>query len=307
MGAQLELTVGTQIRTADVKYKLIQEVGRGGNCVVWLVMALKGSHQGMLFALKVFTKTDDAERAAQFEEEANFLYTAQHAALMRVFDRGVYRDRGAQPARDCPFIVAEYLPYTLENALAGNRISIAEKLIFTLQLLSALKYLDAQAVIHRDIKPENIFIKGRSCLLGDFGLMKKVLGEEVGKKGDILKLSGGAGMPYFYRTPDLVKYANNVEPITTKSDVFQLGLVFARMFTGTNPSKRPANILDPVELFELKPIPGTAGPQIQTLIQRMLEPDAARREPASELIDEWEGVLSQTVTQYHVLEGRVFI
>jgi hypothetical protein len=47
----------------------------------------------------------------------------------------------------------------------------------------------------------------------------------------LLKESLDWGMPRAYRTPDLVAYLRGGPPPTPKSDVFQLGLVLAELFT----------------------------------------------------------------------------
>lgn len=311
MANELTIPIGTQFRSAaDTKYKVVQRIGSGGNCVVWLVLALNGQHHGVLFALKVFTRMEDEDRLTHFHTETEFLSAAHHAAIMRVHDRGDYRDHTTQPSRSYPFMIADYLPRTLQDEMRG-RITMPEKLVYALQLLSALKYLEEQqpAVVHRDIKPANIFLNGRSCILGDFGLMRKVddnCTDAVDVADRMFKMSEGPGIPRGYRTPDLVRYARQEAPITTKSDVFQLGLVLAELFTGTVPLERYKNILDDVVVRQLSPIASTHAHAIHGLLQRMLESEPQYREAAAALIDEWEGILAQVVNHYHVIKGRVF-
>ncbi len=264
----------------------------------------------MLFALKVFTSLDNSDRLRQFRQEAAFLLDANHPAVMKIYDEGTYRDVSERPAKEYPFVVADYLPTTLEDTLKRG-ITLAEGLIYTLQLLCALKYLNEldNPVIHRDIKPANIFIRGRSCLLGDFGLMRmlNIEDRERGTEHEIFKQSIGPGMPRWYRTPDLVRYARQEEDITTKSDVFQLGLVIATMFTGRNPLKKCKDMLDDIELENLQPLSTSLGASIHTQISRMLDIDPAHRESASELIDDWEGILSNAVHSYHQTGRKSFL
>jgi serine/threonine protein kinase len=153
---------------------------------------------------------------------------------MRVYDTGVFRNG----SDEFPFIVAEYLPQRLFDVIRGNTASVTQKLSYAIQLLSAISHLSyiKPAVVHRDIKPQNILVKGGSCVLGDFGIMK-LLDGNIEEDRETFKGSIGLGMPFFYRTPDLITYARNEGDITTKSDVFQLGLVLAELFTGRNPAE----------------------------------------------------------------------
>ena len=123
---------------------------------------------------------------------------------------------------------------------------------------------------------------------------------------EIYKESVGPGMPFFYRTPDLVEYAKNNANLSTKSDVFQLGLVTAEMFTGRNPEKKANDILDSIELEPIGEIPGDQEVIIREFIETMLDFNPKNRPPATDLIDQWEGVFREVVQKCHRLEGRVF-
>jgi serine/threonine protein kinase len=270
-------------------------------------LCTSGSNKGIPFALKVFRVISREERKDKFLAEREFLENdCKHPSIMRVFDSGVFTNENGE---EFPFVVTEYLPQTLSDIIRGQRSTVVEKISYTLQLLSALAYLDnlADPVVHRDIKPQNIFLKGQSCVLGDFGLMKLLDGQDEIDR-EIFKESVGPGMPYYYRTPDLIAYANNESEITTKSDVFQLGLVIAELFTGRNPAIAPPNddLLAPLVLEGLKWVPGTLGGSVATLIRRMLIVDPTERESAEHLIDPWQGVFEEAINLAHDLEGKAF-
>jgi len=130
-----------------------------------------GDNKGILFALKVFRRLSSTKRRERFLNESQFLKTCSHPAIMCVFDDGVYR---AQNGDQYPFVIAEYLPSTLADVIRRKDVPMVQKVSLALDLVSALGYLDNlnQKVVHRDIKPQNIFVKGRSCVLGDFGLRR---------------------------------------------------------------------------------------------------------------------------------------
>jgi serine/threonine protein kinase len=301
MTDSIYLAIGQGIRAdSGTWYKHIQTLGLGGNAATFLVVATSGRFKGILFAAKVFRRLSKPERRASFLEEVRFLKTCEHPGIMRVFDDGVLYDK-------FPFVVAEYLPSTLRTILRAGSASTPLKISIALQLLSALNYLATlpSPVIHRDIKPENIFLKAHSCVLGDFGLMKVAV-PRADEDREILKESLGAGMPFRYRTPDLVAYLCAGPPPTCKSDVYQLGLVVAELFTGRNPQRVCNEFTDPVELEPLGSVPGALAPEISNLITRMLEPEAEKRDPAAKFIDPWQGVFFTAAKRAHALEGKVF-
>ena len=303
MADYFELTPGKGIKsTSNVWYRCVQKLGAGGNAATFLVLCTDGDNAGTLFAMKVFRRLSAPERREKFLQEIRLLFAINHPCILRVFDEGVF----LTPEGDYPFVVAEYLPNTLQQLLRRD-IPLIEKLAFALQLVSALAFLAKRqpAILHRDIKPANIFIKGRSCVLGDFGLMKVLDGSaEVDR--EVFKESIGPGMPFYYRTPDLVAYARNEADITSKSDIFQLGLVLAHLFTGWNPCKKPEDHLAPVELSPLNPIPGNLGGSITHALDLMLRFNPDERPHAAALFGQWQANFFDAVNHHTALEGKAF-
>jgi serine/threonine protein kinase len=251
-------------------------------------------------------KSADEERLAQFNKEKTFLLNTDHPAIMKIYSEGEHYFPSEK--KNVPFVICDYYPDRLDHRLLNRRLRLSEKLIYVLQLLSALQYLESQQIpiVHRDIKPQNIFLKGYSCALGDFGLMRDLDPNLKTEDGEFLKHSEGAGMPKFYRTPDLVKYAKKECSLTPASDIFQLGLVAAEMFTGRNPLKKCQNKLDDVVLEDINIVEGQHGDLIKDLVEKMLVFEPLNRGKLNDLLDSFDGVLRTATTKQIEIDGFAF-
>jgi serine/threonine protein kinase len=284
-------------------YRKLQHLGTGGNAVVFLVLATSGPNQGSLFALKMFRRLSITARRERFMREIEFLVGCNHASITPVYDYGIF-SRGRD---EFPFLITEYQPVTLSDIIKSGGAAKIQKISYILQILSALNYLSTltPAVVHRDLKPQNIFINGPSCMLGDFGLIKTISsGEEEDRK--LIVESRDVAMPFAYRTPDLISYSKGESQITPKSDIFQLGLTAAELFTGRNPQQKANNLLDPLVMEPVGYIRGIYGRHLQSLIQRMLVLNPEERENAGQLINVWQGVFENVANETDRLEGHVF-
>ena len=139
-------------------------------------------------------------------------------------------------------------------------------------------------------------MKGHSCVLGDFGLLKRADGLGEGDR-EIFKETVGPGMPHDYRTPDLVAYARQEATVTPKSDVFQLGLVLAELFSGKNPCRPAAggDTLSPVELDQIANISWVDGALVASIVKSMLDMDPDKRPSAAEVLSGWTGVFDESL------------
>ena len=274
-------------------YRVLRFLGNGGNAFSYLVVCTSGSHRGLLFVAKVLYNLSSPKRIERFDREANFLKTTTHPSILRHHDSGKYiikRDNTTYP-----FIITNYMPDTLEMCIKKDSIGFPEKILFSCNLLNALIFLRNKNIIHRDIKPGNIFIDNHNAILGDFGLLKDLSSNDPSQIEDDIQClnesltngeDGYVAMPHFYRTPELVKFANGEDTLHIESDVFQLGLVLAEMFTGENPLV-PGDIKSQVSLNRIGYIKdaGNHGGLVFNSIKEMLSLDYSKRPHPDKTLD----------------------
>ncbi len=109
---------------------------------------------------------------------------------------------------------------TLADRLA-RRMSLKNAFDLAGQIMEAVAYAHDQRIIHCDIKPENVILfPGGRARLTDFGIAKVAL--------RTLRASGSGTVGYI--APEQAMGRPSF-----KSDVFSLGLILCRMFTGMLP------------------------------------------------------------------------
>jgi serine/threonine protein kinase len=257
-------------------YEPIKPIGDGGTSDVHMVLATSGATKGIFFAAKVFQKIEDKKRLTNFMREVHFLRSVDHPAIMSIEDEGQLSDGR-------PFVIMQLQSSTLRKC--SSSLSILDKSTCGMNLLSALHYLSRQdpPVVHRDVKPTNIFATGATFILGDFGLVTLFDGAShgVGTRPTIPE------MARHYPTPELVLAYHTGRAAPPASDVFQLGLVLAELFTGNNPAswdgKSARVVLAPLSEYR-----DSLGEKLSSIIADMLIERTQERPTAARLLQRWQ-------------------
>lgn len=249
------------------RYRITGLLGRGGMGEVYKAEDLK---LNQTVALKFLPEhfAEDTAAHERFFGEVRTARQVSHPNVCRVFDIGEVD--GAQ------FLSMEFIDGDDLSSLLRRigRLPSDKALEISRQLCAGLHAVHEAGLLHRDLKPANVMIDGRGkARLTDFGL--------AGLESE-LKEGAIAGTPA-YMSPEQI----TGQELTTKSDIYSLGLVLYEIFTGKrafagdtiNELIRQHRTTTPTNPSEhLKEI----DPLVEQVILRCLEKEPQKR-PASAL------------------------
>ncbi|PAU93636.1 hypothetical protein CK503_10805 [Aliifodinibius salipaludis] len=213
--------VGTTIDS----YKLIELIGHGGMGSVFL-----GERADKAYTQKVALKLmrrgmDTPSNIARFKRERNILAKLNHPNIARLLDGGMTEE-------GLPYLVMEYVEGTpLYTYCDDNKLSLEKRLDLFKCICKAVHHAHNNAIIHRDLKPSNILIteNGQVKIL-DFGIAKLLEPEDPDTK--LFETQTGARiLTLGYAAPEQVEH----QTITTKTDIYTLGILLYELLTGVHP------------------------------------------------------------------------
>jgi serine/threonine-protein kinase len=252
------------------RYRVLGLLGRGGMGEVYRADDLR---LGQPVALKFLPPTlaQDPVRLAQFHNEVRTARQVSHPNVCRVYDIGEIQN-GDGPAQ--LFITMEYVDGEDLAALLRRigRFPEDKAVEIARQICAGLAAAHDKGILHRDLKPANIMLDsaGRVRLM-DFSLAS------IGAVTDIR-----VGTPA-YMAPEQLQGRE----VTTRSDIFALGLVLYELFTGRRvfSAKTVAELVSQHEsgvTTTMSDIVRSIDPTVERVIQRCLDPEPLRR-PATAL------------------------
>ncbi len=269
------------------QYRLLKELGRGGQGVVWLAEDLR---LGRRVALKVLTGLGPGAESqlARFKREAAVASKLDHPAICGVHDAGIesgvpyiamryvagttlaemlVRMRSATAVEEGSFVVIDGEdppPTAPSRASKDSAVGRAEMLRLVTafeRVASALHAAPEAGVVHRDITPGTIMVTatGEAVLL-DFGLAhdgSDAAGPSLTQTGDLF------GTPA-YMSPEQI--TGRRVRIDRRSDVYSLGVTLYECLT----LKRPFEAATREALYQAIL---TKEPELPRKLNRAIPPD----------------------------------
>ncbi|MCK5425964.1 MAG: serine/threonine protein kinase, partial [Emcibacter sp.] len=236
-------------------FTLTAVIGRGARSTVYKATRA-GEEWHQTVAIKILRRGIDTDDViARFHLERQILARLVHPGIASILDVGVTSDG---------------LPYFAMEQIEGKPVSehcdelnlpIRARLTLFLQIADTVSFAHRHLVVHRDIKPSNILVDAESkATLLDFGISKLLDPNEkdapsVHTRTDVRPLTPD------YAAPEQIAG----EVITTATDIYQLGVLLAKILTGVLPQGDDGEVSEDMKKLPL---------DLQTIISK-----ATRIEP----------------------------
>jgi serine/threonine protein kinase len=248
-------------------YELLEEVGRGGQGVVFRA---RQKSLNRIVALKVISLGQWASRAhlKRFRLEAEAAARLEHPGIVPIHEVGE-RDGS------CYFSMKFVEGGQLDEVVRRAPMSIRQATELIAKVARTVHYAHEHGILHRDIKPGNILLDGKGePHLTDFGLARLVETESTMTRTlDVL------GTPS-YMAPE--QAMGNNAAVGSVTDVYGLGAVLYQLLTGQPPFAGGATYERIKLLLDTDPKqPRLLNPKIDrdlnTICLKCLEKDPKRR------------------------------
>src|SRR5881296_1314079 len=201
-------------------YQLLEEIGRGGQGVVFRA---RQKSLNRTVALKVIGLGQWATKAhlKRFRREAEAAASLDHPCIVPIYEVGE-RDGS------CYFSMKFVEGGQLDEVVRRAPMSIRQAVELIVKVARIVHYAHEHGILHRDIKPGNILLdaKGEPHLT-DFGLARLVESESTVTR--TLELLGTPS----YMAPE--QAVGNNAAVSSVTDVYGLGAVLYQLLTGQPP------------------------------------------------------------------------
>jgi serine/threonine protein kinase len=279
----------------ETKYRLIEELGRGGMGAVYLA---EDTVLGRRVALKVLGAAAAAPGSVErLWNEARILARLEHPGIVPIHDAGALPDGRV-------YYAMKRVDGKRLDELAPS-LSRAERLRAFQRICEAVAFAHARGVLHRDLKPENVMVGSfGEVLVMDWGVAK-ALDASAGAPAPDSDLTrpdttaaGAVVGTLAYMAPEQAEGAT--DRLGAAADIYGLGAILYFLFCGRAPFEgeraedraRGAARVEPVPLRRSNP---TVPAALEAIVGRAMALEPGRRYAGAE-------ELSDDVSRY--LDGE---
>lgn len=270
-------------------FRVLREIGQGGMAMVYLAERADGNYSQRV-ALKILRHgLTDSQAQFHFAQERQILASLDHQSIARLLDAGT-------TATGLHYLAMEYVKgVPIDRYCDEQRLSIDARLTLFLRVAEAVQYAHGHLIVHRDLKPSNIVVTPEGAVkLLDFGIAKLLAPATFDHAAPPTR-NGVWLMTPECASPEQVRG----DPVSTATDVYQLGLLLYNLVTGRLPysvqGRTPLDAFrvicesEPIEPSEIVTTPdictvrGTTPARLRRTLRNDLDAivlKALRKEPA---------------------------
>lgn len=207
-------------------YKILDELGHGGMGSVFLAERADGQFRQQVALKLLRTGFTSENQTRRFLAERQILASLNHENIARLLDGGVTGDGQ-------PWFALEYVDgHPIDVYCNERQLTLKQRLNLFLKVCDAVQTAHRKLIIHRDLKPSNVLVtEDGTVKLLDFGIAKVLNQEDILQESVPLTRTGLLPLTPAYASPEQVRG----EPITTASDIYQLGVMLYELLTGFRP------------------------------------------------------------------------
>jgi len=202
------------------KYRVVEEIGRGGMGVVYKAEDIKLKRT---VALKFLPHqwTSDPDARERFVQEARAASALDHPNICNIHEIEETEDGRMY------IVMAYYEGESLRDKIKRGPLKKEEALDIILQAVGGMSKAHQKGIIHRDLKPANILVTGEGVAkVVDFGLAKLAGQVKLTREGTTIGTVA-------YMSPEQAKG----EAVDQRTDIWSLGVVLYEMLSGRLPFK----------------------------------------------------------------------
>lgn len=247
----------------DVRYEILDELGRGGMGVVYKA---RDRETGELIAVKLLKPeiAADPTSVERFKNELRLARKITHKHVCRIYEFN-RTDETAYISME--LVQGESLRSVLSRF---GTLSFRKGIEIARQICAGLREAHAQGIVHRDLKPQNIMLDNSgNAKIMDFGIARSV--------------KAGATTTFIVGTPAyMAPEQAEGKPVDQRSDIYALGLILYEIFAGVPAfaGDTPVTVMmkqireQVIEPHKLEP---TIPEWLEAIILKCLEKDPANR------------------------------